>query len=499
MTFRSLSATGRYDSGGEQLICSLGVRIEEINRVGFNVLRSDSDLRQQLLDAGGQILARHFKLPGTFLQPLISAARQLLCAGAADRHILDRNDILCLFVGSVEKDNRDFQLVGKLDLFSRPVGSKIHFGRDSGAAKLERHRDVVVVHFRIEGGDEDVCGRLAELHLVEGPQCREQTIDAHRCARRRNAFAEEAHYQIVVAPAAEDRPKLRRVQQDRFKDRPVVIRQASGNAEIDDDAIVVVSGDIQVVRHLFENRDLLVGAGYRAEGVVQSLDDFGPAGRLDSQKLFDLTHLRRCEAKARDLVAGFVRVAGGQFQANLRNAVLFQFVDDAKYVHGAFRCDGGVGQQQVQDAPAGKPNLVPGNAQRFKAVANTANDLRVCHLRLDANRVDVELHELAKTARPRLVRAPHGPDGVSAKRSWQIPVLRDDASEGHGVIEPQAKLLFFRVLNNEDGFLDFFPAGTGEHIKILDCRRGQRYESVEFVNTSNDIDHGLTGQRVFGQ
>ena len=67
------------------------------------------------------------------------------------------------------------------------------------------------------------------------------------------------------------------------------------------------------------------------------------------------------------------------------------------------------------------------------------------------------------------------------------------------MIEPQAKLLFFRVLNNEDGFLDFFPAGTGEHVEILDRRRGQRYESVEFVNTSNDIDHGLTGQRVFRQ
>ena len=261
----------------------------------------------------------------------------------------------------------------------------------------------------------------------------------------------------------------------------------------------MVSGDIQVVRHLFENRDLLVGAGYRAEGVVQSLDDFGPAGRLDSEKLFDLIHLRRCEAKARDFVAGFVRVAGGQFQANLRNADLFQFVDDAKYVHGAFRCDGGVGQQQVQDATAGKPNPVPGNTQRFKAVADTTNDLRVSHLRLDADRVDVELHELAKTAGPRLVRAPHGPDSVSAKRSWQISVLRDDASERHGVIEPQAKQLFLRVLNNEDGFLDFLPAGTREHIEILDCRRGQWYESVEFVDTSNDIDHGLPGQRVFRQ
>jgi hypothetical protein len=109
------------------------------------------------------------------------------------------------------------------------------------------------------------------------------------------------------------------------------------------------------------------------------------------------------------------------------------------------------------------------------------------------------LHELAKTARPRLVGAPHGTDRVPAKRFWQIFVLRDDASERHRVIEPQTKLFLFRVLNNEDGFLDFFAAGTGEHVEILDCRRGQRYESIEFVNTSNDIDHGLTGQRVFRQ
>src|SRR5207237_9641273 len=61
------------------------------------------------------------------------------------------------------------------------------------------------------------------------------------------------------------------------------------------------------------------------------------------------------------------------------------------------------------------------------------------HLRLDADRIDVELYELPKTSGPWLVRAPNWSDGVSAKRSRQFSVLRDDASERHGVIEPQAR------------------------------------------------------------
>ena len=215
--------------------------------------------------------------------------------------------------------------------------------------------------------------------------------------------------------------------------------------------------------------------------------------------MFDLIDLRCREAKPGNLVAGFVRVAGGQFQANLRDADLFQFVDDAKHVRGAFRRDRGVGQQQVQNAAAGKPNLVVGNAERLQAVADAADDLRVRHFRLDADGVDIELHELAKTARARFVRAPDGTDGVSAKRFRQILVLRDDAGERHRVIEPQAKFFFFRVPNDENGFLDLLPAGTGEHIEILDGRRDQRHEAVEFVNTSNHIDHGLAGQRVFRQ
>ena len=209
---------------------------------------------------------------------------------------------------------------------------------------------------------------------------------------------------------------------------------------------------------------------------MQPLNDVGPAGRLDSEKFFDLIHLRRREAKARDFVAGFVGVAGGQFQANLRNTDLFQFVDDAKYVHSAFRCDGGVGQQQVQDAAAGKPNLIPGNAQRFKAVADTANDLRICHLRLDANRVDVELHELAKTAGTRLVRAPHGRHLVAPERLRQIGVLRDHARQGNGEVEPKPQLLALRIRDSKDRLLGLLSRAAGEDVEILDRRRHERLE-----------------------
>ena len=62
----------------------------------------------------------NFELAGTF-QPLIAAARQLLRAGAAYRHVVDSNDVLCLFIGSVEKDDRDFEFVRELDLFSAGV------------------------------------------------------------------------------------------------------------------------------------------------------------------------------------------------------------------------------------------------------------------------------------------------------------------------------------------------------------------------------------------
>src|SRR5712692_4334794 len=55
--------SGPYSDGS--LCRGFGSRQRAIY-MGGRVTGSDSDLRQQLLDAGGQILARHFKLPGTF-------------------------------------------------------------------------------------------------------------------------------------------------------------------------------------------------------------------------------------------------------------------------------------------------------------------------------------------------------------------------------------------------------------------------------------------------
>src|SRR5215475_4817799 len=228
-------------------------------------------------------------------------------------------------------------------------------------------------------------------------------------------------------------------------------------------------------------------------------DDFGPADRMDLEKFFDLLHLPFRETEARDFVAGFVRVSACQFQTNLRNADLFQFVDDSKYIRGALGSDGGVGQQQVQNTTAGKPDLVVGNLQRIQAVADTTDNLRVRHLRLDADSVEVELQELAKTARPRLVGAPHRTHSVSAERFRQVLILCNHASERHRMVEPQSQVLFFGIADHKDGFLDLFPAGTRKHVEIFDRRGDQGYKPIKFVNTLNHINHGLTGQGVFRQ
>ena len=120
----------------------------------------------------------------------------------------------------------------------------------------------------------------------------------------------------------------------------------------------MVSGDIQVVRHFFENRNLVIGARYGAKSIVQLLDDFRSACRVNRKELLDLIYLRRGQAEPGNLVTGFVGVAGRQFEPNLCDADFFQFIDDAKYAGSAFRRDGSVGQQQVQNAPAGESNLV---------------------------------------------------------------------------------------------------------------------------------------------
>ncbi len=115
----------------------------------------------------------------------------------------------------------------------------------------------------------------------------------------------------------------------------------------------------------------------------------------------------------------------------------------------------------------------------------------------NADRVDIELQELAKAAGPWFIGAPHRADCVSTKRLWQFLVLSDDASERNGVIEPQAELFLFGILNHEDGLLNFLAAGAGQHVKIFDRGSGQRNEPVEFVDASHHVDHVLTGQGVF--
>ena len=81
----------------------------------------------------------------------------------------------------------------------------------------------------------------------------------------------------------------------------------------------------------------------------------------------------------------------------------------------------------------------------------------------------------------------------------KVVMTSGSASERDGVVEPQAEQLLFGVLCGKDRLLDFLTAGSGKHIEVFDSGRGQRDKSIEFVDVSNDVNHVLTGQGVFGE
>ena len=95
------------------------------------------------------------------------------------------------------------------------------------------------------------CPRPAEVD-----QRREQAVDAHRGADGRHLLAQEAHHQIVVAAAAEDRAELRRVEQDRLEHRAGVVGEAAGDREVERHLVVAVAEGVEVVGDPLDGRDL---------------------------------------------------------------------------------------------------------------------------------------------------------------------------------------------------------------------------------------------------
>src|SRR5262249_22492155 len=148
---------------------------------------------------------------------------------------------------------RNLELVSVLDLFSGTVASEVQLGSKSRATQFERQSNVVVLQCWVECRHQDVRGRFAKVDFVQRAQRGKQPVYAHGCARCGNALAKKTHDEIVVTAAAEDGSEIRSIKQHRFKHRTVVIRETSGDAQVNHYPIIVIPGNVKAMRNLFED------------------------------------------------------------------------------------------------------------------------------------------------------------------------------------------------------------------------------------------------------
>ena len=113
-----------------------------------------------------------------------------------------------------------------------------------------------------------------------------------------------------------------------------------------------------------------------------------------------------------------------------------------------------------------------------------------------ADRVGVELHELAEAARPRLLVAEHPAGAIAAIGLGQaVVVLGDIAGERRGQVVAQRQPLLVVVLEREHALVRPVLVGQelAERFGVLDERRLDRLEAVERVDLADLRHHRLGG------
>src|SRR6185436_2194266 len=101
------------------------------------------------------------------------------------------------------------------------------------------------------------------------------------------------------------------------------------------------------IRHLLENGNFFRSTGNAAERFVQLADDIVAFRGFDREEPVDLIDLIRRQSKT-----------------NLLSPDLLELIDHAENINRSFLSDGCKSQQQIQNAPAGKANLIVGYAER---------------------------------------------------------------------------------------------------------------------------------------
>jgi hypothetical protein len=121
-------------------------------------------------------------------------------------------------------------------------------------------------------------------------------------------------------------------------------------------------------------------------------------------------------------------------------------------------------------------------------------DLGVGRDRGRADRVGVELHELAEAPRPGLLVAEHEAGTIAAVRLRQrIEVLGHVARERRGEVVAQRQPLLVVVLEREHALVRPVLVGQEfpERVGVLDERRLERLEAVQLVGLADGREHAL--------
>src|SRR6185295_18928621 len=98
-------------------------------------------------------------------------------------------------------------------------------------------------------------GRFLLADFLEMSERGEKAVDTHRRTRGRDALSEEAHHQIVITPAAEDRSELRCVEQHCLEDGAGVVSEAARDGEIERHSIIAVAERVEVSGNPGDNVD----------------------------------------------------------------------------------------------------------------------------------------------------------------------------------------------------------------------------------------------------
>src|SRR5262249_50504533 len=142
-------------------------------------------------------------------------------------------------------------------------------------------------------------------------------------------------------------------------------------------------------------------------------------------------------------------------------------------------------------------DVLTSKTQRLHRVGGHHAHLGVGGHRRGADGVGVELPELAKAPRPRLLVAEHEALAIAAIGLGQrIEILRHVARERRGQVVAQAQPLLVVVLEREHALVRPVLVGQkfSQRVGIFDRRRLQRLEAVALVDRADLVEHAPRGR-----